>query len=51
VRGEHGQVAAGEPVGVLASGSVREIEVFLPERVHPPRHRLLQLDRDRTLAV
>lgn len=52
VRGEPGQVvAAGEPLGVLASGTVREIEVFLPERLRPPRHGLLQLDRDRTLAL
>jgi RND family efflux transporter MFP subunit len=52
VRGEPGQVvAAGEPVGVLASGTVREIEVFLPERLRPPQHGILQLDRDRTLPV
>lgn len=45
VTGEPGQVvAAGEPVGRLGSGAVREVEVFLPERLRPPASGLLQLD-------
>ena len=44
VTGEPGQVvAAGEPVGRLASGALHEVEVFLPERLRPPATGLLTL--------
>lgn len=52
VSGEPGQVvAAGEPVGRLASGALREVEVFLPERLRPPATGLLQLDDHSTLKL
>lgn len=52
VSGEPGQVvAAGEPVGRLASGPQREIEVFLPERLPPPASGLLQLEDHSTLKL
>jgi len=52
VTGDPGQVvAAGEPVGRLASGALHEVEVFLPERLRPPASGLLQLDDSSTLKL
>jgi RND family efflux transporter MFP subunit len=52
VTGEPGQVvAAGQPVAVLAQGTAREIEVFLPEQLPPPKQGQALLSDGRMLAL
>lgn len=52
VTGEPGQVvAAGQPVAVLAHGTAREIEVFLPAQWAPPAHGQALLADGSTLAL
>jgi RND family efflux transporter MFP subunit len=52
VTGELGQVvAAGQPVALLAQGTAREIEVFLPEQLPPPAQGQAVLPDGRTLPL